>query len=78
MKLFNLWTIDLIDQDKDLQEQVQENTALFIGKGASVVKDAAIITKAVGLGVMKGVGMSLTNDARVKELEARILELENK
>ncbi len=58
---------------KDLQDQVQENTVVLVGKGASTVKDAYSLIKAIGVGVVKGISQSAnTDNAKIAELTAKI------
>lgn len=63
---------------KDLQDQVQENTVVLVGKAASTTKDAYSLIKAVGVGFVKGLNQSVNSDgARIAELEAKLDALIN-
>ena len=58
---------------KDLQDQVQENTVVVVGKVASTTRDAYSLIKAIGVGVVKGLSQSANTDsAKIAELNAKI------
>lgn len=76
MRLFGLFTIDMIDNDTDLETQVQDATAKMIGKGLTGVKKGYKVTKAVGTGVVKGLGLGLDPaNSRILALEAQVEQL---
>lgn len=68
-----------VKTDKALQDGIQEDVQVFVGRCAEGANTVWGVAKATATGVRKGLSKSFnSNSARIDELEAIIKELQSK